>query len=442
VDHVLERISVLPDCKALSPEDQPAFIHRVTNDADIYFISNQQPYPVNIDCAFRVAGRMPELWDAETATIQPATMWRVENGCTIVTLNLDQAGSVFVVFRKPAAAPSDPIAKIVLQGDEAAAKAAPKLEIRKAIYGDFSKPDGGKADVTEKLQSLVKNGRLRASASNALAGDPAYLFVKELRIDYALDGKETSAVFRENQMMNIPDDLQDPPPPAPRLTLDDGQLRLTAAKAGRYAVKATSGAEKTAVVENLPEPIEIAGQWTLTFPEGRGAPASATFDKLVSWPDRAEPGIKYFSGTATYHKKINIPQSALGANRTLLLDLGGVREIAEVRLNGQDCGIAWKSPFRIDVTKAAKAGENNLEVKVTNLWPNRLIGDDQEPEDVEWNGIILKKWPDWFVKNEPRPVQARKTFTTWHHWRKDSPLQPSGLLGPVLIRPMETVPVK
>jgi hypothetical protein len=124
------------------------------------------------------------------------------------------------------------------------------------------------------------------------------------------------------------------------------------------------------------------------------------------------------------------------------LDLGQVREIAEVRLNGQNVGIAWKSPFRIDITKAAKPGENDLEVSVTNLWPNRLIGDDQEPEDVEWNGIVLKKWPEWFEKGEPRPVPARKTFTTWHHWRKDSPLQPSGLLGPVLLRTLETVPVK
>ena len=119
-----------------------------------------------------------------------------------------------------------------------------------------------------------------------------------------------------------------------------------------------------------------------------------------------------------------------------------MKEIAEVRLNGQNLGIVWKSPFRVDITKAAKAGENELEVSVTNLWPNRLIGDEQEPEDVEWNGIILKKWPDWFVKGEPRPVQARQTFTTWHHWRKDSPLQPSGLLGPVMLRTLEKVPVK
>jgi hypothetical protein len=445
VDGILKLIGVQPDCEALGNEAQPAFIHRATDAADIYFVSNQQPFAVTFDCAFRTAGRLPELWNAETGAIEPAPMWRVADGRTVVTLNLDQAGSVFVVFRQKAAAPNDPIVKIVSPGDDAAAKAAPKLEIRKAAYGDFSKPDGKRVDVTAKLQELVKNGHLQASASNSLAGDPAYMVVKELHLEYALDGKVQSAVYQENETILLPDDQQTPQPPRPKLVVEDGKLSLIAAKAGRYSVKTASGAEKTAVIENLPEPAEITGSWELTFPAGRGAPEKATFDQLVSWPECTEKGIKYFSGTATYHKKITIPQSALAANRTLLLDLGKVKEIAEVRLNGQKCGIAWKSPFRVDITKAAKAGDNELEVEVTNLWPNRLIGDEQEPEDVEWNSkndIILKKWPDWFVKGEPRPVQSRQTFTTWHHWRKDSPLQPSGLLGPVMLRSLEEVPVK
>ncbi len=179
----------------------------------------------------------------------------------------------------------------------------------------------------------------------------------------------------------------------------------------------------------------------MTFQAGRGAPAKATFEKLISWPESKDKGIKYFSGTAAYRKTINIPAERFGENRSLLLDLGSVREIAEVRINGQDLGILWKAPFRADITKAAKRGDNELEVRVTNLWPNRLIGDEQYPDDCQWDGIHLKQWPEWMVKGQPRPVKERLTFTTWKHWHKDSPLQPSGLLGPVKLLTLQKVAV-
>ena len=95
------------------------------------------------------------------------------------------------------------------------------------------------------------------------------------------------------------------------------------------------------------------------FPEGRGAPAQATFERLISWPDHADAGIKYFSGTAVYRKTVTIPAENLGANRILELDLGRVQVIAEVRLNGTELGILWKAPFRVDMTDAAKAGTMN-----------------------------------------------------------------------------------
>ena len=116
--------------------------------------------------------------------------------------------------------------------------------------------------------------------------------------------------------------------------------------------------------------------------------------------------------------------------------------LGEVLLNGKGLGIVWKAPYRVEVTGAIGAGENRLEVRVTNLWPNRLIGDEQLPEEYAFgpaqpaggggggqNGI--KEIPKWFVEGRPKPAGPRVTFTTWRHWRKDSPLHASGLLGPV-----------
>jgi len=126
-------------------------------------------------------------------------------------------------------------------------------------------------------------------------------------------------------------------------------------------------------------------------------------------------------------------------------DLGRVAEIAEAKLNGHDLGILWKPPFRVDITAALRAGANELDVDVVNLWPNRLIGDDLLPSDCDWiapqspgnplpptHGSILARWPAWFLKNEPSPT-GHVTFTPWKHWSKDDPLMESGLLGPVRI---------
>jgi hypothetical protein len=131
----------------------------------------------------------------------------------------------------------------------------------------------------------------------------------------------------------------------------------------------------------------------------------------------------------------------LGANRKLYLNLGRVEVIAEVKLNGRDLGILWKPPFQVDITAAAKPGRNQLEVKVVNLWPNRLIGDSRLPEDTEWTGTKLTAWPQWLLEGKPSPT-GRVTFTTWKHWGKDDPLQESGLLGPVVLEAAEQAEVR
>jgi hypothetical protein len=113
-----------------------------------------------------------------------------------------------------------------------------------------------------------------------------------------------------------------------------------------------------------------------------------------------------------------------------------------VKLNGRNLGILWKAPFAVDISGVAREGKNRLEVKITNLWVNRIIGDEQLPPDVEWNGASLKGWPDWMTKKQPRPKTGRYTFTTWKFWNKDSKLLDSGLLGPVRVRSATPVPIR
>jgi hypothetical protein len=153
----------------------------------------------------------------------------------------------------------------------------------------------------------------------------------------------------------------------------------------------------------------IEGAWGITFQENRGAPAKLSLDKLADWSTNSDEGVKYFSGTATYTKTLQADASWFQPNAKLYLDLGNVKNVVEVSVNGQPLGILWKTPFRAEITKALKPGANTLEVKVTNLWVNRMIGDRQPSAKKQY------------------------TFTNPVFYKADSPLLPSGLLGPVRI---------
>jgi hypothetical protein len=153
---------------------------------------------------------------------------------------------------------------------------------------------------------------------------------------------------------------------------------------------------------------DIAGAWTVHFDPQWGGPATAQFDSLVSWPARPEPGIKFYSGTAVYEKTFDLPGSSVTlSGEKLFLDLGSVHELAEIKVNGKICGIVWCPPFRADISKAVKPGENKLEVEVVNFWPNRIIGDAS------------------------RPAAERLTRTNIRKLTAQTPLEPAGLLGPV-----------
>ena len=185
---------------------------------------------------------------------------------------------------------------------------------------------------------------------------------------------------------------------------------------------------------NLLETQFLSSMEDVQFPVSSGAPESARLDKVISWSHHCDPGVKYFSGTATYRKTFPMPPEALAAGRALYLDLGKVAVIAQVKLNGKDLGILWKAPFRVEATEALRAG--------TNLWVNRMIGDEQLPEDSERRSdSMLESWPKWLLEGKPSPA-GRHTFAMYRVWKKDSPLQESGLLGPVKLYSTQRLALK
>lgn len=215
----------------------------------------------------------------------------------------------------------------------------------------------------------------------------------------------------------------------------DGRIEASVAQAGTYELKLRDGSSCKLDVPLVPAAVEIAGPWEVRFQPGRAAPQKITLDKLISWTQHSDSGVKYFSGTATYSKEITIPSELLGQDHLLYLDLGAVKNLAEVKLNDQELGIFWKPPFRIEITAAARSGANRLEVRITNLWVNRLIGDEQYPDDADYSaggipGGGLKALPKWLTEGTPRPT-PRIAFATWKLWHKNDPLLDSGLLGPV-----------
>jgi hypothetical protein len=269
---VLPKLNLAPDFDYSKPESDTSalFVHRKTADADIYFVDNRSDHAESLETHFRLTGKTPEIWHAETGKSEAAT-YSTANGLTTVPLHLDPWGAVFVVFRKHA---------------EAASQTLPSIA-------------------------------------------------------------ET-----------------------PLTTVD--------------------------------------GPWKVSFQEHRGAPASITMDKLASFSDSSDSGVKYFSGTATYTKTLDAPQAWFAKGGELWIDLGDVKNLAEVIVNGKSLGIVWHSPYRVDATAGLKPGKNEIVVKATNAWVNRLIGDQQ-------------------------PGAAKLTMTVIHPYKANSPLLPSGLIGPVTL---------
>jgi hypothetical protein len=194
--------------------------------------------------------------------------------------------------------------------------------------------------------------------------------------------------------------------PPVRLENQKGKIFLEAFQPGKYNLVNAEGKVITSEIKNSCDEINIDGSWEVHFPNGWGAPEKATFDKLISWTESNNDGIKYFSGTAEYVKTFNITKDQINSGK-LYLDLGNVQELAGVKINGKSIGVLWMPPFISDITNFMSEGKNEIAISITNLWPNRLVGDQ-------------------FL-----PKEKRFTKTNVEKFTKDDPLRISGLLGPV-----------
>lgn len=207
------------------------------------------------------------------------------------------------------------------------------------------------------------------------------------------------------------------------LTRDgSGRMQALVWQPGRYTLQSAAGKLRTLTASTLP-PVEIEGAWQVQFEAKSGAPAQTTLGKLQSWTQVSDPTIKYYSGTAKYLKSFNISADALGKNRRLYLDLGDVQSLAEVILNGKSLGTLWKMPYQLDISGGARVGVNQLEVRVTNAWHNRLVGQKLRPEAFNAPGVE-QPWASVIPDYGP-----------------NEPLFPSGLLGPVTLRSATLVSV-
>lgn len=428
LEQVFASLNVKPDFTCITPNSKVASIHRNVNGADVYFVSNQLRRNQNLECTFRVSGKVPELWHADTGRIEKVAVYREANGLTTVPIQFGPVDSVFVVFRSPVKGEHFVTAKMAVQKSQVA---APKLEIVKATY---EPTDGtGRVDVTEKVRAMVLEDTLGLVANNETFGDPFFGKVKQLRLEYKLGGVSKSVILKENEPLEIPSYAPVPYPTHQWSQDAKGNAQLIGWRAGAVELNTSKGKKRRIILPAPAKAIALGGPWNLNFPPKWGAPPHVTLNKLISWPEHPNPGVRYFSGTATYTKSFNLPASALKANSVISLDLGRVKNIARVKVNGRDLGILWKGPFRVDLTGVGRAGTNTLEVQVTNTWANRLIGDEQLPPDAEWDGEQLKRWPQWLLEGKPSPT-GRLTFATWRHWNKDSKLLDAGLIGPATIR--------
>jgi hypothetical protein len=293
----------------------------------------------------------------------------------------------------------------------------PTIRITRASYG-VPGDEKRSRDVSNSVQALVNRGETSFQVSKlAEGGDPAFGTVKALVVEYTANGQAFTVSGQDPDTVDLSRLAPVPSRPAEVRCGAAGRLELVASQAGHYELTSASGRGRRADLDSVPAPQDITGAWDVSFPPQWGAPEKITLEHLISLSDSTNAGVKYFSGTATYTKtfawKAALP--ARHEKSEIWLDLGDVQVMAQVKLNGHDLGILWKPPFRVNVTDALKRGRNVLQIRVADLWPNRMIGD------------------------AALPAAERLTWSSYEPFTRNTPLLKSGLLGPVKLQTAEII---
>lgn len=526
---VLDKLNIKRDFEFTSRSgDAPVnYIHRRSEDADIYFVANRRRQSEDLVCTFRVENKRPELWNPETGEITPTEVYDLVDGGVRLPLRLGPAGSVFVVFRMPAQTQR---LQAITHNGETIVAVEPFPDLRPGRYPHVSdnfslsvwvKPDVGMGLLPPDSGRLLGPnlfaysyviyppagnqvyGHGHAACGLAAArdgvlvyersqGDPSPVLVARVALagwthvaivykagepslyvngklveqgkksvnvvhpglgealqrdgaSYFYGSMSEPRLFKEvldNERIGQLAEAGVPNPEEPPVLelAGNGTQELRIWQNGRYILHSHAGRTSTLQISEIEPPREIRGPWRVSFPTDLGAPPEVTLRELISLHKHQEDGVRFFSGTATYTRSFDV--AAVAGDRRLYLDLGRVAVVAEVRLNGRNLGVLWKPPFRVDITDTIHLGENTLQVLVTNLWTNRLIGDEHLPAEYEYSkeemlpffGGAIKSLPQWYIEGKPKPPGGRITFATWKHYDKHAPLVESGLIGPVVLR--------
>jgi len=452
IPEALKKLGLAPDFSHDAKGAEISWIHRRSDAADWYFVAAGDVSGkgrTEFNAYFRVSGRVPELWDAETGEMCDAPVWRETGGRTMVRLSLARLSSVFVVFRRPSAGVKHFTSfKATLLPQAPVAAAQGPVAVKKALFGTLKRSgaaeeesgefEPGAVDVTARVASLVASGRaFKATMDDLGCPDPAFGKVKFLRVWYSAGGGE-ERVEDFNERTSVALIRPRAESIAPQVGWSGG--KIVAWRNCRVNVTASDGTADD--MELKPRPaVEIGGPWRVRFLDGRGAPAEAEFPYLFPWNRHVVSGIKFYSGRAVYSKKIAIPADAKGER--LMIDLGEVRDIAAVRVDGKPVATLYKAPFACDITRFVPEGADSfeLEIEVVNRWANRFLGDEiLHDNDSEWvlprnpkDRWAIKVLPQWVKEGRKSPT-GRKAFSTWKHYVVTDPMLDSGLLGPVILR--------